>query len=163
MLKFFCNSCMVADACIFSPDGYAINKMDAAVQQHNRVLERTSEHVTCSLVYAPGEWLDSPGASLFVQPEQANNKNDQDTGHNHGQDVSEVSRHRHHLLSLQSGSAPRRNLGLPVEKMQATERRAILLPLQHYACKNNTSCYTRNIISILCIAFYVLHKALKRQ
>ncbi len=65
-------------------------------------LERTSENLVVSFDYAPERMAIPSGAFLFIQSEQTNNQDYQDTGHNCDQDVREVLRHRHHLLSLRS-------------------------------------------------------------
>ena len=91
---------------------------------HVRPVGRTSE--LFAQFYAPGEWLDSPGALLFIQPEQANNKSNQDTGHDCGQDVPEVSTHRHHLLSSQSGGATHWDFVLCSKKKQVVPVAAAL-------------------------------------
>ena len=71
-----------------------------------RPVERTSELLRL-FDHAPERMALPSGASLFIQPEQADNKDNQDTGHDSGQYVREVLRHRHHPLSSQSGGAPR--------------------------------------------------------
>jgi hypothetical protein len=91
-------------SCNFLADGYLESKTGP-----KRVNAPTPEASLRDLFnhigFAPVEWLDSPGALLFIQPEQANNENNQNTGHNRGQDTRKLVQHILCLPDDRGGSA----------------------------------------------------------